>query len=209
MYIPAYFRQTDLRHLDWLAAHNAFGTLVSVSAGAPLATHLPVLYHREGTRVRLLGHWARANPQWSDIEGQRVLFILHGPHAYISPRWYTHPEAHVPTWDYAVAHLYGQVQLIHDAGRLEKLVAGLAAYYEAGADAPWQLPATMPRRPLLGAIVGFELPVDDVQVKYKLNQNHPPANAAGAAAALRAQGSDESTALATLMEAALAARGES
>jgi transcriptional regulator len=206
MYIPAYSHETDLRQLDWLAAHNAFGTLVSVTDGAPLATHLPVLYHREGARVRLRGHWARPNPQWRAIEGQRVLFIFHGPHAYISPRWYTNPQAHVPTWDYAAAHLYGQAQLIHDPARLEQLVGQLAAYYEAGADAPWQLRETMPREQLLRGIVGFELWADDVEVKFKLNQNHSPANVQGAVAALRAQGRDDATALAALMEQALGRR---
>ena len=54
MYIPAYFHETDLEQLDWLAAHDAFGTLISVMQGAPIATHLPVLYHRAGARVAAL-----------------------------------------------------------------------------------------------------------------------------------------------------------
>jgi transcriptional regulator len=203
MYVPAHFHETDLSKLDWLAAHDAFGTLISVAAGAPFASHLPVLYRREGTRVTLTGHWARANPQWSAIEGQRVLFIFHGPHAYISPRWYTHPEGNVPTWDYAAAHLYGQVRLIQDPARLEQVVAGLAAHFEAGADAPWRISEVLPTAQLLRAIVGFELVTDDIQLKFKLNQNHPAANVEGVIAALRAQGKDETTALAALMQRAL------
>ena len=76
MYIPTYFREPDLEQLDGLAAHDAFGTLVSVADSSPVATHLPVLYHRDGSQVTLTGHWARPNPQWPGIEGQRVLFIL-------------------------------------------------------------------------------------------------------------------------------------
>ena len=76
MYIPTYFRESDLEQLDWLAAHDAFGTLVSVADSSPVATHLPVLYHRDGSQVTLTGHWARPNPQWPGIEGQRVLFIF-------------------------------------------------------------------------------------------------------------------------------------
>jgi predicted FMN-binding regulatory protein PaiB len=79
MYIPGFFHETDLRQLDWLAEHDAFGTLVSVHEGTPFATHLPVLYRRNESEVTLTGHWARANPQWSTIEGQRALFIFHGP----------------------------------------------------------------------------------------------------------------------------------
>lgn len=209
MYIPAYFHETDLKQLDWLAAHDAFGTLISVAEGAPVATHLPVLYRREGTRVTLMGHWARPNRQWSAIEKQRVLFIFHGPHAYISPRWYTDPPGNVPTWNYAAAHLYGQVQLIHEPERLEQVVSALAAYYEAGADPPWRMSDTLPNKQRLRGIVGFELSVDDIQVKFKLDQNHPPADVEGAIAALRAEGKDDTAALAALMRQALNQRPRS
>jgi transcriptional regulator len=206
MYIPEYFRETDLKQLDWLAQHDAFGTLISVADGAPMATHLPVLYRREGARVTLTGHWARPNPQWPAIEGQRALFIFHGPHGYISPRWYTDPEAEVPTWNYATAHLYGQVRLMHEPERLMRVVAALAVHYEAGADKPWRMSETPPNVSRLRGIVGFELETDDIQIKFKLNQNHPPANVEGAVAALTAQGKDDAAALAALMQQALKKR---
>lgn len=206
MYIPTYFHETDLRQLDWLAAHDAFGTLVSVTDRAPLATHLPVLYHRDGAHVILTGHWARPNSQWQAIEGQRVLFIFHGPHAYISPRWYTDPAGNVPTWDYATAHLYGQVRLIQDLERLEKLVAALAAYYEAGAEKPWRMSDASQDRQRLRGIVGFELAVDEIQIKFKLNQNHSRQNVEGAIAALRGDGGEGAAEVAALMQAALQRR---
>jgi len=209
MYIPAYFHETDLAHLDWLARYDAFGTLISVADGAPLATHLPVLYSRDGARVRLTGHWARPNPQWHSIEGQRVLFILHGPHAYISPRWYTDPAANVPTWDYATAHLYGQVHLVREPEELAKIVAALAATYEAGADKPWRMSTEPSNDARLRGIVGFELAVDDIQMKFKLNQNHSAANIEGAIAALTALGTDEARGVAALMREALQRRARS
>jgi transcriptional regulator len=206
MYIPAHFHETDLKQLDWLAAHDPFGTLISASGGAPIASHVPVLYRRAGSQVTLTGHWARQNPQWSTIEGQRALFIFHGPHAYISPRWYTDPPRNVPTWDYATAHLYGQVRLIQNPKKLEQVVAALAAHFESGAPVPWRISEVLPLQKLLGAIVGFEFLVDDIHVKFKLNQNHSAANLAGTIAALRAQGGDDAAALATLMQAALEKR---
>jgi transcriptional regulator len=209
VYIPEHFRATDLSELDWLAANDAFGTLVSVTDGVPVATHLPVLYHREGARVTIVGHWARANPQWSAIEGQRVLFIFHGPHAYVSPRWYTDPARNVPTWNYAAAHLYGKVRLIHEPAPLKRVVAALAAYYEAGAEAPWSISAALPAEQLLRGIVGFELSVEDIELKFKLNQNHAPANLEGTIAALRTQGKEGSSAIAALMQQELDKRRHS
>jgi transcriptional regulator len=204
VYIPAHFHEKDLARLDWLAAHDAFGTLVSQVDGAPFATHLPVIYRREGNRVTLWGHWARPNPQWQGIAGQRVLFIFHGPHAYISPRWYVEPKRQVPTWNYATAHLYGQVALEHDPAVLAEHVAALADKYERGAPEPWRLADSHPGnvRALTG-VVGFELTVDEIQVKYKLNQNHPAGNREGVVQALSQSSSQDGQTIAVLMAQAL------
>ncbi len=207
MYLPDAFRSKDLRALDRLAAHNAFGTLVSQAHDAPFASHLPVLYRRAEERVTLTGHWARANPQWREIEGQRVLFIFHGPHAYISPRWYLEPEKNVPTWNYAVAHVYGRARVIHDVAELERIVTTLAAQYEAGAQKPWRFEDTEAGgRARLKAIVGFELSAEEIQVKLKLNQNHVEGNVRGAVDGLRAVGSADALGVADWMEDALKER---
>ena len=207
MYLPEAFSARDPGALDRLAAHNAFGTLVSQVDGTPFASHLPVLYRRDGDRVTLTGHWARANPQWRDIEGQRALFILQGPHAYVSPRWYAEPRRNVPTWNYAVAHLYGRVRVIQEGEELERIVTTLAAQYEAGAQSPWRFEDTGEAgRVRLKAIVGFELSVTESQVKFKLGQNHSAENVRGAAAGLRAEGSGDSVTVASWMDDLLAQR---
>ena len=210
MYIPQAFASRDLEALDRLAAYNAFGTLVSQVGGTPFASHLPLLYHRAAARVSLTGHWARANPQWREIVEQRVLLILQGPHAYISPRWYLDPGKNVPTWNYAVAHVYGRVRVIEDGPELERIVTALAERYEAGAPQPWRFEETGEAgRTRLGAIVGFELAADEVQVKMKLGQNHKAGNMRGAIAGLRAVGSAEAIATASWMQRALDERDDS
>lgn len=207
MYIPPSFSSQDPAALDRLAAYNAFGTLVSQLGGSPFVSHLPVLYRREAGRVTLTGHWARANPQWREIEGQRVLFILQGPHAYISPRWYLEPDKNVPTWNYAVAHVHGRVRVIQDAAELERIVTALAAQYEAGAPQPWRFEDTgAAGRARLEAIVGFELAAEEIEVKLKLGQNHVEANVLGAIGGLRAVGSPDALAVAEWMEEALQRR---
>ncbi len=207
MYTPPHFKATDLGWLDWLASHDAFGTLISQVDGAPFVSHLPVLYRRTDTEVVLTGHWARPNPQWRGIENQRVLFIFHGPHAYISPRWYADPAKQVPTWNYAVAHVYGTIRPIHDVAELEKIVVSLSDTFESGATIPWRLADTDPaNRERLRGIVGFELRADDVQVKLKLNQNHPAANVTGAIAGLRGTGTEDAAGVASLMQTALDSR---
>ena len=201
MYNPPQFATTDLGWLDWLAEHHAFGTLISQHEGAPLASHLPVLYQRNDNRVVLTGHWARPNPQWREIEDQRVMFIFQGPHAYISPRWYADTAKQVPTWNYVAAHVYGTIRLVQEGDELEQIVTALAQKFESGTTVPWTLAGSDPaNRSRLKGIVGFELRSESVQVKLKLNQNHPAANVAGAILGLRNAGSEEATAVAALMQ---------
>ncbi len=201
MYNPPHFTSTDLTWLDWLAEHHAFGTLISQVEGAPFASHLPVLYKRTGDQVVLSGHWARPNPQWREIGNQRVIFIFQGPHAYISPRWYADTPKQVPTWNYVAAHVYGAIRLIQEGDELENIVTSLSTRFEAGAAAAWTLAGSDPaNRARLRGIVGFELRSAAIQVKLKLNQNHPAANVAGAIAGLRSTGSPEAAAVATLMQ---------
>jgi transcriptional regulator len=201
MYNPPHFTSTDLTWLDWLAEHHPFGTLVSQVDGAPFASHLPVLYQRTQTQALLTGHWARPNGQWREIETQKVMFMFQGPHAYVSPRWYTDAAKQVPTWNYVAAHVYGTIRLVQEGPELERIVDALAEKFESGATTPWRLADSDPaNRARLKGIVGFELRSESVQVKLKLNQNHPAANVAGVIAGLRATGSEEAAAVATLMQ---------
>jgi transcriptional regulator len=208
MYVPEHFKETDLARLDWLVSHDAFATLVSIMDGAPFVSHLPVVYRRDDQQVRFTGHWARPNPQWRTIESQRVLIIIHGPHTYISPRWYVEPRRHVPTWNYAVAHVYGKTRLITDDAALEQIVSALAARYEGSSAEGWTLASAEPGvRSLLRGIVGFELVADEIQLKFKLNQNHSPGNVAGAIDGLRSDRADDARAVMNLMQDMVKAQG--
>jgi transcriptional regulator len=129
------------------------------------------------------------------------MFIFHGPHAYISPRWYADTAKQVPTWNYVAAHVYGAIRLIQEGDELENIVTSLAQKFESGAPTPWTLADSDPaNRSRLRGIVGFELRSDSVQVKLKLNQNHPAANVTGAISGLRSTGSPEAAAVAALMQ---------
>jgi transcriptional regulator len=204
MYTPSAFVEHDLSALDELIAQDAFVTLVHQHEGAPFASHLPVLYRRDGERIELHGHWSKANPQWRDIAGQTVLAIVHGPHAYVSPTWYADPEQRVPTWNYATAHLYGRVSTIEDPAELEAIVTGLSDLYEAKHGSNWRFAQTTPdtRRELRG-IVGFRFVAERVELKFKLSQNHPIANQRGVIEHLDRYGTDDRRAVAEMMRARL------
>jgi transcriptional regulator len=206
MYLPRRFAETDLAELDRLVARDAFATLVTVDAeGLPFASHLPVLYARDGGTVRFSGHWARPNPQ-ARHDGPALL-VVHGPHAYISPSWYADQDGQVPTWNYAVAHIGGRLERSEDPALLQALVAELAAKYEGPLGSGWQ-PAygSAALAQDLRGIVGFTLQAERIELKFKLNQNHPAANVEGAAAALERSGEPLAAETAALMRERLARR---
>lgn len=197
MYTPRAFAETDLSALDALLARDAFITLVTVDEnGLPFVSHLPVLYQREGERIVLEGHWARPNPQARHTGP--ALVIVHGPHAYVSPGWYTDKEqaARVPTWNYAVAHLHGRLQATDDVAALASIVDRLSQINEASVGQDWRFEHDRDdhTRQLRG-IIGFRLDVERIELKFKLSQNHPEANVRGAAAALQALGQHEVAAM--------------
>jgi transcriptional regulator len=188
MYIPTAFRADDRAALYDLIDRHGFGTLVTVLDGAPFATHLPFLLDR--ARGVLLGHVARANPHAAALAGAEALAIFQGPHAYVSPSWYTTGPA-VPTWNYAAVHVYGTASLL-DEPRLLDLLHRLVGQYESGRQRPWamDLPADY-RQKMLRGIVGFEVPLGRVEGKFKLSQNRPAEDRAGVIGALAAGGAEE------------------
>ena len=150
MYVPRPFAETDPERLRELVHAHGFATLGSALDGELFATHVPLLLEPErGPHGTLTGHVARTNPHWRAFDGRTpALAIFHGPHAYVSPRWYRAPDQ-VPTWNYVVVHAAGRPRVVDDAAAVRAMLAGLSAQYEAGAAAPWS-PAALPERVAAG-----------------------------------------------------------
>ena len=108
MYVPASFAISDEKTLESFIERYDFATLTSSSSTGLVASHIPIMLRRSAGRAVLIGHVARANSQWQQFDGTaEALAIFHGPHAYVSPTWYATSPA-VPTWNYAVVHVYGK-----------------------------------------------------------------------------------------------------
>jgi transcriptional regulator len=200
MYPSRAFLETDLAALDALVARDNLATLVTVHDGAPVTSHLPLLYRRDGDKVELRGHWSRANPQCR--HAGRALAIIHGPHAYVSPSWYPDKEeaARVPTWNYVIANLHGELTTFEDEPGLASVVDDLTRQHEARVGGDWRYEHERDsHRNQLRGIVGFRMAIDRIELKFKLNQNHPVANRVAVAAALAAQQRESSREVAALM----------
>jgi transcriptional regulator len=199
MYNPVAFAETDTAKLHAFVRQHSFATLVSSGSGGLVASHLPLLLDPQaGPAGRLLGHMARANPQWRELDGE-VLAIFQGPHTYISPSWYEEPGL-VPTWNYVAVHVYGTLHLVEGREDLLEILRRAVAFYEGSRPEPWPLERVGDRLDgLLRAIVGFRIEISRLEGKWKLSQNHPEERRRKVIRALAEQPDDDSRQIAALM----------
>jgi transcriptional regulator len=188
MYLPSHFDETRTPVLVALARAYPLATLVCHGPEGLLANPIPLL--PDDTLSVLRGHVARANPLWQMLgSGLPALAIFHGPQGYVSPSFYPSKAVHgqvVPTWNYAVVHVHGQLRAIDDGQWVRALVEDLTAQHEVQRALPWQLddaPLAYAER-MLAAVVGIELQVERVVGKFKLSQNRDSSDRAGVQQAL-------------------------
>ena len=171
MYIPKHFEATDMNEVLDFIQTNSFGTLVTTEQGTPIATHLPLVLHKQGNDYYITGHVAYGNPQWKTFEDTKdnVLVIFQGPHAYISSTWYENEN--VPTWNYQSVHVYGTASIMSEQELEEDLRLLLQKYEHHRENAAlWENLSPQTKKQIKG-IVGFKIKVQEIQAADKLSQN--------------------------------------
>jgi len=201
MYIPKFFRESDLCQLEGFITQYPFGSLITVEDGSPYVTQLPFLASKDDSGQSILSaHMAKANPQWRHFESnQTVLAMFQGPHTYISPGWYNAPG--VPTWNYTTVQVRGTVRMIDSDDEALDLLTRMTRQFEDGSSDPWVPEFTEQSHfDRLKAIVGFEISVETIQGKFKLNQNRSEEDRQLVIERLKENGSSQGRAVAELME---------
>ncbi|RAS78937.1 FMN-binding negative transcriptional regulator [Priestia endophytica] len=171
MYIPRYFKVTNVDEVWEFVQENSFGTMVTTKQGKPIATHLPLQLVKEGDTYYITGHVAYGNPQWRTFETCKdVLVMFQGPHAYISSSWYK--QENVPTWNYQAVHVYGTASILNEE-ELKQDLTKLLQKYEKHRKNPvlWDKLSPEVLEKQLKGIVGFKIKVQEIQAANKLSQN--------------------------------------
>jgi transcriptional regulator len=207
VYVPSHFAETHPERLRALMRAQPFATLVSLVGGELYATHVPLLLDPErGPLGTLFGHVAAENRHAAAFDGRTpALAIFHGPHAYVSPRWYAPGVPHVPSWNYTAVHATGPLVRVGDEARVAEILARSAATFEP-ADGGWTT-GSVPEAYLgkmWSRIVAFEIPIARLEGKRKLSQNMPRPDRRGVIEALAKATDDDARAIAAEMEATLA-----
>jgi len=188
------FAWTERDEMLAFIAEISFCTVFVGRGDDPLVVHVPVVVHGPG---RLRFHIARSNRAAAALEGARALLSCMGPDAYISPDWYGTPDQ-VPTWNYIAVECTGPLRRLDDAELIHQLDA-LSAAHEArlAPKEPWTRHKMSAGKfdAMTGAIIGYELAVEDLRGTRKLGQNKKSTEREGALAGLADAGRAEMAAL--------------
>jgi transcriptional regulator len=177
MFTPNKFKMTDTTDKHEFIQEYGFGVVISADNGLS-ATHLPfVLKADEGELGVLYAHCAKANTHWHNLEGQNVLVIFTGPHAYISPSWYKTQPA-VPTWNYTAVHAYGVASLLNPQDTLTA-VDEVVKKHEPQLLVSRDIVTDQIKHKLLAGIVGFKVELTTIEGQLKLGQNRSQEDQAG------------------------------
>jgi transcriptional regulator len=170
MYIPNSFKVTDKEKLITFISQWSFGDLITSHNGRLNVSHVPFLIDEQ--EMVLYGHLARQNPHSQNIEAAEDLMVLFkGPHAYVSPRWYVQKDM-VPTWNFQSVKVKGRAHNV-DEVTLITILDRLSQKHEANYENPWRIDEISEKsmKAMLGQIIGFKIPIDEIVGKYKLSQN--------------------------------------
>lgn len=181
MYIPRHFALDDPAARDLLTSFDV-AQLITATPRGPLATLMPWVVDLDDNR--LIGHVARANPQWSTPWTGEALVIAQGPNGYVSPSWYASKAEHgkvVPTWNYVVIQVAGELIVHDDPEWTEVAVNLLTDRHEKPRSQPWEV-SDAPRDYIDGqlrAIVGIEVRINRIEAAIKMSQNKNDADFEG------------------------------
>lgn len=192
MYNPTRFKSTDTNEAFDLMDQNPFATLITVDNNKPLVSQVPLTPKKIDNSIVLVGHLARANPHWKSFEKSLATVIFHGPHTYITPKWYA--KNNVPTWNYSTVHVTGSIELIEDYNGLVDCLKELTTHAERHWPSGWDffIPDDLSGEVLTKSIVGFKIKVNEINFKKKLGQSLSPADRAGAIRGLESRSDDNS-----------------
>lgn len=202
MFIPKAFERREPGDLYALIEQRPLGTLVTEIDGRLEAAHVPILADRDiGENGQLRFHLAGMNPMCTALDGKReLLCVFVGPETYISPDWYR-TEHMVPTWNYASVHAYGKPARLDDEALCE-LLDDLSAVGEGRLPkTPWttaKMPADTYAK-MRGAIVGYRMPIERLEGKWKMSQNRSAGDREAVAAELKRLGGESPLAVAAIM----------
>lgn len=175
MYLPEHFKENDIEEIKAIVEQFPLASCVANIGDDFVANHLPMMWRDD----KLIGHIAFANSLHENLQdGCKALFIFKAENSYISPNWYPtkpHHHKHVPTWNYQVVHMHGELYFKHSEKDKIAAVGLLTQLHEkrVNGDNAWKM-RDAPKdymKTMIKGIVGIEFHIQRLEAKSKLSQN--------------------------------------
>lgn len=175
MYLPEHFKENDIEEIKAIVEQFPLASCVANIGDDFVANHLPMMWRDD----KLIGHIAFANSLHENLQdGCKALFIFKAENSYISPNWYPtkpHHHKHVPTWNYQVVHMHGELYFKHSEKDKIAAVGLLTQLHEkrVNGDNAWKM-RDAPKdymKTMIEGIVGIEFHIQRLEAKSKLSQN--------------------------------------
>ena len=193
MYNLPYFKEQDAAVvLEFMRAHPFIFLSGVNEENKPVATQVPVFIDEKDGKLFLTGHIMRNTDHHKAFEkNSNVLAVFTGPHVYVSGTWYSDPHQ-ASTWNYMSVHAKGNIKF-GDHNDLVAILRRLTMHYENNNTASTTIFDNLSSeylKPLVKAIVAFEVEITSVENVFKLSQNRDEKSYNTIIAKLEEQGSD-------------------
>ena len=175
MYLPEHFEENDFEEIKAIVERFPFATCVANIADDFELNHFTMIWRGD----KLIGHIAFSNNMHKTlVDGCKAAFIFSAENSYVSPNWYptkVQHHKHVPTWNYQVVHMHGELYFKHTDKEKIAAVGLLTQLHEKrlNGDNAWKM-RDAPKdymKTMLDGIVGIEFRINRIEAKSKLSQN--------------------------------------
>lgn len=175
MYNLPYFKEKDAQLvMDFIHQHPFAFIAGCDETSKPVATQIPVFIEERAGKLFLTGHMMRnTDHHKAFVKNPHVLCVFTGPHTYVSATWYHNPHQ-ASTWNYMSVHVKGEMSFLDEEG-LINVLQKTSMHFEnnnAASTTVYENLSDEYRKPLLKAIVAFEIEVKEIDNVFKLSQNH-------------------------------------
>jgi len=193
MYNLPYFKEEDPEVVLKFMRGHPFVFLTGVNEeNKPVATQVPVFIDEKDGKLFLTGHIMRNTDHHKAFEqNPNVLAVFTGPHVYVSGTWYSNPQQ-ASTWNYMSVHAGGTISFGNEED-LKAILKRLTLHYENNNPSSTTIFDNLPSeytRPLMKAIVAFEVELTAIENVFKLSQNRDEKSFHNIMSKLNEQGSD-------------------
>lgn len=205
MFVEQEFEEKRPEEIQRIIADFPLASIVANTSEGLIAEHVPLMLQEDS---HLFGHVSLNNALFkSALQNHAVLCIFKADDAYISANYYPskfQDHKKVPTWNYQVVHVYGEIAFFSDDKTKLAMLGKLTKYQEqkTNGQQAWKM-SDAPKDYLLGMLkdlVAFKIKITKVVAKSKLSQNREPADFENVVKELQAKGHDRLASSMSMLE---------